>query len=293
MIAPADVLGLAGRGAEAGLRSNFVWFRAFVHVHVAVRTALLVGLERDGWPGWYVVSQQGLVLCCLAALLPLPTRNFTRVAVLLLAVQAVMTLPLTANHVLLELVVLALLAFLDENDDPERELLGQALRWITVLFFFYSGLQKLLHGRYFDGQFLAYATATEERFAYVFRYLLPAGELQRLLAIGAPQVGSGPYRVQAPLFVIASNLTYVVELALPVLMMLRRTRTWATLAGIVFIVLIEVGAREVVFGAFMVNLLLLFLPGAWNKRLFAIFMLFEALMLYNAFGPSPLIPFAV
>lgn len=283
---------VAGGVAPAGRESNLHWFRLFVLMHVAARTFLQLGVQPPG--SWYVLNSQALILCCLGGLLPSYTMWATRIAAALMAVHIGMTLPVTANHVFLEFFCLGLLAFLGESERRESELLLVALRCITLIFFFYSGLQKVFHGRYFDGQFLAYVTGAEDRFAAVFRYLLPAEEFARLRAEGArlvqgrPEVGSGPFRVDSFLFLAVSNSVYVFEMLAPLLLLVRKARVAATLAAIAFVVAIEAGAREIIFGAFMINLLLLFLPGTWNKNLFFFFAAMYAYLLAAAFKWVPM-----
>ncbi len=275
----SGALALAGGDEDAGWKRNLLWFRLFVLMHVAVRTFLTLGRLREDYEGLYVHSAQLLMLCCLGGLLPWFRTIATRLAAVLLAVEIVVMLPITANHVYLEFICVGLLALLDESEAREGELLVRALRWVTVLFFFYSGLQKVLYGRYFDGQFLAYVTATEDRFAAFFQYLMPASEFARIRAEGQEplRIGTGPYRVDSILFLIVSNSVYLFEMLAPVLLIVRKTRVAAVLASIAFIFAIEAGARELMFGSLMINLLLLFLPGAWNKMMFP---LFAALYLY-------------
>ena len=66
------------------------------------------------------------------------------------------TFPETANHTYLEFFFLVLLAFFRQRDESEDQLLLGALRWMAVVVFFFSGLQKLAHGYYADGIFLAF-----------------------------------------------------------------------------------------------------------------------------------------
>ena len=283
---------VADEALPAGREANLHWFRLFVLMHVAVRTFLQLGVQPPG--SWYAINSQVLILCCLGGLLPRYTGWATRIAVALLAVHIGLTLPVTANHVFLEFFCLGLLAFLGELGRRESELLGVALRCITLIFFFYSGFQKLLYARYFDGQFLAYVTGAEDRFAAVFRYFLPAEEFARLrgegarLVQGRPEVGSGPFRVDSVLFLAVSNSVYIFEMLAPLLMLVRKTRVAATLAAIAFIVAIEAGAREIIFGAFIINLLLLFLPGTWNKNLFFFFAVLYAYLAAAAFNFVPM-----
>jgi len=265
------------QGVEPGWRTNLFWFRIFLFMHMGVRSALTIPGSDDA------LGQALFGLAMVTAAIgctPGFSRGATRVAVLVVLAQLVHSMPDTANHVYLEVVVFLFLALLDPRDGPEATLLMQALRWFIAIFFAYTGIQKVVYGYYFDGQFLAYMAATEDRFALVFQYLIPAAELERLqafnevaLADGRHQVAidAGPYRVNAPLFVAMSNLVYVFEIVAPILLMFRRTRTAAALSIIAFVVLIELGAREITFGMLMSNLALLYLAGPWVKRLFPAF----------------------
>ncbi len=232
-------------------------------------------------------SVQGLALCALLGLVPAARLYACRVAALLIFAHVVFTFPLTANHAFLGLVCMSFVAFLDDYYPDERELLGQALRWITAIFFFYSGFQKLLYGYYFDGQFLGYFIGFEERFSSFFGLMLPESEVQRLQAAAVVAEGAGPYRVDSGLFVVMSNLVYVFEMAAAIFLVVPRTRTIAALASIGFVIMIELGAREVIFGFLTVNLLLLFLPGPWNARLFPLFVVMHVLLVLSVVGILP------
>ena len=273
--------------------SNLTWFRAFVLIHVAQRMAFTLATQAESFATWHKAALTALCVACLAGLVPRLRMTMTRVAAALFGVHVVATLPMTANHAFLELLCLGLLALLDESRDDEGALLGQGLCWITLIFLFYSGFQKLLYGRYFDGQFLAYVTATEDRFAALFRWLMPATEFARLRDLGVARIGSGPYRVEGLVFVVVSNVVYLFEMAAPVLMALRKTRVAATLAAIAFIIAVEAGARELLFGALMINLLLLFLPGSWNKRLFPVFLAMYVYLVAAGLGLVPVFSYHI
>ncbi len=132
----------------------------------------------------------------------------------------------------------------------------------------------MLWGRYFDGQLLGYLAAAEDRFAWFFQHVIPTAEFERLRAIGPPRAGAGPYRVDSLLFLAVSNSVYVFEMLAGVLLLVSRTRWMAAIAAIGFVIMVELGAREIIFGALMINLLLLFVPGQWNKKLFGAFVAF-------------------
>ena len=73
------------------------------------------------------------------------------------------------------------------------------LDWLGVIVLFYSGLQKLLYGTYFRGQFLAFTVAQIDTFRKAMGFLLPAGELARLRSL-SPLDPASAYRTSAPLF---------------------------------------------------------------------------------------------
>ena len=66
------------------------------------------------------------------------------------------------------------------------------------------------------------------------------------------------------------------------LLLIPRVRPLAAVFSIGFIIAIEAGARELVFGALMINLLLIFLDGAWIKRLFPLFSIMYAYLIAAA-----------
>ena len=304
------ILALAGPGSERGWRTNLRWFRLILLIHMAARSYLTIPSGADAGFGerllrWAIVLV-ALVGCIpgygswAARLAAIPLWA-TRVASVLLLVEITITVPFTANHVFLEFLCLALLSVLDERDEREAELLLPAFRWLVGIFFFYTGLQKVLYGYYFDGQFLAYLAGTEDRFAAVFRLIIPADELARLQSynelllrpgVFRPRIGAGPYHVDSVLFVVVSNSVYLFEMLAGILLLVRRTRVLAAVASIAFVVMIQLGARELTFGVLMVNLLLLFVPGGWVKRLLPAFLLFYLYLVAHKLGWVPMFSYS-
>lgn len=236
---------------------------------------------------WLLVG--GLLLAgCLG---PVVLRRWTRLATagaaLVMAYIYALRFPGTANHHFLALLCMGLLASFDATRDEERDLLLKGLRWVTVIVFFYSGLQKAWYGLYFQGEYFAYFIASKTRFVDFFRYVLPAHELARIQDLGPAAAGSGPYRVHWLPFVALTNAVVLGEMILPVLLLVRRTR-WIALAGsMMLIVAIEFGAREFIFGAMFAGLLLLFAERDPNRRLLPAFAaLFVLLLILRLLVPE-------
>ena len=122
--------------------------------------------------------------------------------------------PLAPNHFFVELYAVALLALVGRGA-RDAALALAALRWLAALVLFASGLQKLFYGHYLRGDFLAFMVGRGDRFADLFRWILPAAEVARLQALDPFRDGAGPYRVSQPLFVAVSNLVCIAELVLP------------------------------------------------------------------------------
>ncbi|MCH8165533.1 MAG: hypothetical protein IH889_07985 [Planctomycetes bacterium] len=294
------ILALAGPGREEGWQTNLRWFRLFILMHMAGRSFLMIptGPTADLGVQWL---RSVIVVTALLGCIPRFSLWATRAAALLLVGEVAITIPFTANHIFLEFLCLGFLSLLDERDEAEGELLLQALRWLTGVLLFYTGLQKLLYGYYFDGQLLAYLAATEDRFAWFFRFIIPAEELQRLQSynealvrpgVYSTKLGAGPYRVESLWFVVMSNGVYLFEMLAGILLLVPRTRVLAAIASIGFVIMIELGARELTFGALMVNLMLLFLPGRWIKRLFVGFLLFYLYLAAHKLGWVPMFPYS-
>lgn len=177
--------------------------------------------------------------------------------------------PVAGNHSYLELLLCILCASLNVRDQEERKLFLRAVRWMSCVVFFYAGTQKLVHGYYFRGQLLLYSIGIET-FRPVLQLLLPHDDFVRLSHYRF-QAGDGPFLVSSSLVVVLSNATYIIEIGLAVLLLVRRTRQLAVIGAIVFLVCIEAAAREFFFGLIYINMLLLFLERDVNRRLVGVF----------------------
>ena len=203
-------------------------------------------------------------LCCLVAL----CGPWRRLAFAVLAVSHAglvwREFPSTGNHAYLEVLFCALAAFLRTSDPVEARVFVRAVRWMVVIIFFYSGLQKLLHGFWVHGQYLAFSLDSAG-FRPLLRRLLSPAEYTRLAALGGLP-GDGSYRVTSWPLLVVSNGTWLAEMALAPLLVWRRTRLVAAVVGLLLLTGIEVGAREVFFGLIFVDAALCFLPVRLHQR---------------------------
>lgn len=266
-------------------------FRLFLLFHVATRTWFWFLREPHDDTVFRVALAALLTLCALLALRPRWARRATVAAAAVLACKLVDSFPSTSNHFFIEILCVALLAAFDADSPEERALCLLTLRWVVVLVLFWTGMQKVLYGTYFDGQFLGFSIATRGSFADLFQWILPAEELQRLRGLRPIGVGSGPFALQSPLGWLVSNGVYVFEIVAPALLLVRRTRPWAAAAVIAFTVMIEVGAREFLFGALFINLLLLFFSRPVNRALLPAFAVFYVWMIGVRLGWLPTVAF--
>jgi hypothetical protein len=85
------------------------------------------------------------------------------------------------------------------------------------------------------------------------------------------QYGSGPFRINSLLFVVVSNLSWISEIALPMLLVYRPTRRLAVVGSVLFILVVQSAARELYFGGIMIGLILLYWPGDALRRAYPLF----------------------
>jgi hypothetical protein len=266
------ILGLAG-DREPELVDAKLWaFASLLLLHATVRSGVWVFSWLD--PRLTTAAAGLLLLCCVASFFSAGvTRIALRVGALVVLAQAVAAFPAPENHFFLELWLFLPLALLDLRQPADRALALQALQWLLVVTFFWSGLQKLLYGYYAGGEYLAFEIAHGDFFDELLGWLLPEAELARLRALDPLLEGAGPYRVDAPAFVALSNGVVLAELALPVLLLARRTRSAACLASIALVAGIQLAAREVMFALLFTNAALLFPRRPWLRWLLPVLVL--------------------
>lgn len=245
----------------------------------ALRT-LVVGHWAVEWSSWaiaplpppatlpvWVSATCGALLFALTALTFAGRARWACTAALPIALFGCVTVfPLLPNHTALATLVLGLLAFL-EIDGEEGALLLATLRWMTVLVFVWAGVQKLVHGLYFRGEFLTWMIAHgPDAWRGVFGLFVSAEEVARLAALPRFALDVGPYRIASLPLLVASNGVWVGEIGLGVGLLWRRLRLVAALGALALVLMIQSAPYEWMFALLYVELLLLFLPGAALAR---------------------------
>lgn len=203
--------------------------------------------------------------------------------------------PENANHQFLAVVVIVLLLLAGDSRDADRgqgaaAIAAAGLRAIVAGGLFWSGVMKLVYGHWFGGEYLSYRIAIDPGFARAFSVAVPPAELARLAELGTT-VGAGPFRAEAPLLVLAANATWMLELALPIGLLVARTRVAALAGALALIVMIEAGAFEIFFGGLMVGLLLLFAKrerlGVWIGPIGLVYAIWLARVFFGESGGGP------
>jgi hypothetical protein len=166
--------------------------------------------------------------------------------------------PGMANHHALQFALTALL-LIPRIGIAESPWTVGFLRWCFVLVFCWSGIQKLLHGAYWNAAFFGHALATIPKMWWILEPLVPPAEVARLRALG-PASTTGSYIPDAPLLIWSSRIIVIGEVVAPLLLLVPRIRVgvaWALLGVMASIML---SSREVTFGGLMFASIGLFLP---------------------------------
>jgi hypothetical protein len=252
------ILAIARDAGPSAAHEQIRAFRRVILLYGAARSWLWASVPH-GASIFDVIAAVGLTICLLLSLRKEMELWSVRLALPFVLLLIAVSFPTTPNHYYLELIALILLSTVaGEGIEEQEETALAALRWVAAIVLFQTGLQKVLYGLYFRGDIFAFLIGQDPRFATLFGAVVAPEEISRLASYDALRTGVGPYRLDSFPVVAASNLTYVVELALPSLMMIRTTRRWAAWAAVAFVLLIQLGAREAGFAVVFSSLLLLF-----------------------------------
>jgi len=245
---------------------------------------LTITVEQVSSARWILA---GIVFACsLVSLSERYRRGATALVLVVLLVRNAVEFPSVANHYYLELLLLSLYLWIDSSKTEEKELFLQACRWLTVIIFFYSGVQKLWYGEYFDGRYLAYLAGMADRSRTAFEFLIPPEEMARLISYKR-EAGSGPFLIDSAIFKVLSNSAWISEIVLSLLLLFRRLWHPAVVFGIFTVFIIEFIAREFIFGVLMVTLLFLFCRRDMNRPLLPVYIVFLAYFVAVELGWVP------
>lgn len=257
------VFALVGSDADDDARRKAASVRRIFVCTAAVHAWVL--FSRNDVPHLRSLLLVAAVILTTAAIGIFSARTHRLAAVLACATcvgRLIATFPHAYNHLVLEALMLAAAAALRADDDAENRLLLQLGRWLAVIVLFWSGIQKVLHGCYDQGQFLALMVATNDHFAAAFAPLFPH-EVERLRALLPLRVGAGPFVLEPWPLVAASNLVWITEVGLGLALLRSSLRAAAALSAVLLLVTIQVVAHELVFGLWLAVLLALFAPARW------------------------------
>ena len=275
------ILAMPGADSDEGAPKRAETFRRLLLMHLAA--VALVWCVKDAWLevglAPRAVIAAGMTACFVVAMVS--TRRAwlaTLVAAALVLAQVVLRFPLTSNHGMLGLVCVCLLVVSveDEADVGGARLALGALRWTFIIVCVWAGLQKVLHGTYLEGEFLAHQIATQERFRVVFGFLLGAEELDRIT--GLTGLGAQGRFALRGWGLALSNSVWALEMGLPLLLFFERTRKLGVLMLGGMLVAIELGAREFLFGGLFAILAANLWPGRLSRKVCTCFGIYYTLV---------------
>ena len=184
---------------------------------------------------------------------------------------AAIEFPNTPNHRLLELVPLGLAGLTCSQSAVERRVFFSFIRTFALVVLFYAGVQKLLLGTYFEGQYLAYKTYATPSFQNVAHLWCSQAELQYFQSLPwPPYAGLTGFKLKTWYGLLISNLTWVLELVLPLLVVFSAKRQVWLVITLLFAARFQLAALEAEFFLMMLILLSLYFNDAHEKKLFGV-----------------------
>ena len=120
-MARTQIFDITGGGDAVDWEKNLFWLRIFLLLHVASRTSMALHSSAGSQETWLVVTYSLLIVVCVAGFTPRLTRKAALMAAGLLAIQILGTMPVTANHVFLEFLCLAIVGLLHQSSVVSRK----------------------------------------------------------------------------------------------------------------------------------------------------------------------------
>ena len=183
-------------------------------------------------------------------------------------VLAAVEFPNTPNHRLLELVPLGLAWLTCSESAIERRVFFSFVRAFALVVLFYAGVQKILLGTYFEGQYLAYKTYATPSFQNVAHLWCSQAELKYFQSLPwPPYAGLTGFKLKTWYGLLLSNLTWVLELILPLLVVFSAKRQLWLVVTLMFAASFQLAALEAEFFLMMLVLLSLYFNEAHEKKL--------------------------
>jgi len=183
-------------------------------------------------------------------------------------------------------VYIALVVFLLRDDGAERSLALGSLRWICAIGWIGFGLQKLLHGFYFDGQYLAWQISTNRDSHLLLGNLVDARSLQQLDGFRGA-AGTGPYSPYGTLLTVASNAVWALEILVGLGLIYWKSRPTALIVGFGLLLATALCYRDIYQSLLLFNLLLLFASPGYHRGGAALIIFSCVAILAGAMGFVP------
>jgi hypothetical protein len=241
-----------------------LYFRRFLALKVGAPLMLVHGIQ---WPLSYSFFSLGIAAAILVASLRKLYWPGLLVLFFVSLYLVVDTWPFTINHTVLETVILFLM-LLEPGPGVERTGLSctKMIQILMVTVWIYSGLQKIVHGYYATGEFLALETLSNHsvlgrNLGALLRGLesffgIPGFHTIRCCGNGAIDLP----RWEANLFRAMGVLTIATELFLPLTLLFQKTRVAGAFLLFLFQLTIGTMSGEIDFTFTAVAILLLFTP---------------------------------
>lgn len=276
---PERLLTLTGVDPISSLLPKMQLCSSILLFHFVARN--ISEFRNTGFPFRFYLAA-GFLCCFLASL----RTRFQTVAItcgfLLSLIQFAYIFPGHPNHFFLEWLALLLIAIccpLHCASKEQLQALCQTLKWIVLLTFFLAALQKVLHGTYYRGVFIAHELANAGRFDGIISMIVSSAEFAHYKSIVSP----GPFVLRSIPALILSNLIWLTQIFIPGLL-LTKWRAYGLVCTILLLLIIELIAREFMFGLFALLMLLLFIPGNGLRYARAPFLLCYIALIAARFG---------
>lgn len=246
------------------LRSKLRCFIIFLLFHLAIRDCFQF---IDTAALWKILTTILFLVIMICVLFNFYTKTVLYIALSVLTVKMFYHFPFNSNHLIIEFIALIFIITCANRSNDHDKLLCQMLRWVLFIILFFSGIQKILYGTYFNGTYFIYMARSTPSTHWFFGLFLPIEQIKALKP-------SDILLIKSPILMVISNGVYVLEILGSLLLLFPKCLKIAICTIFGVIVGIEMVAQEFLFGCLFLNLLLLHIPGDWNKRCLPLFIIF-------------------